>query len=106
MKIDPQPTWARTSATVGAVVWTTVLLLRTSPSGETELINRILLLGVLVIVPLGLALVATPNRVGRHSLAYRAALLFQPIGALAVVASFFLEPGLLAALLASLWLMV
>lgn len=103
---NSQPHWARTSAIAGAVVWTVLLPLRTSPSHETELINRILLLGAVVIVPLGLALVTTPDRNGHHSLLYRLAIVAQPVGAMAVVVSFFLESGAMAAALASLWFVV
>src|SRR6202171_9021 len=106
MKLDPQPTWAKISALAGAVLWTVLLLAGTSTARETELINRILLLGVLVIVPLGLALVMTPGREGLHSLPYRLAIVAQPLGALAVVVSFYLEPGQLAASCASLWFVV
>jgi YndJ-like protein len=106
MKVEPQSNWAKASAISGAVAWAILLIIPTSPSRETELINRILLLGVLVIVPLGLALVATADREGRHSLPYRLALLLQPFGAIAVVVSLFLEQGWLAALFASLWLVV
>jgi hypothetical protein len=70
---------------------------------ETELIDKILLLGVLVIVPLGLSLVATPNDNNSQPLLYRLAVIAQPLGALAVVASFFLPPGLKAAVFASVW---
>lgn len=52
---------ARTSAVVGAVVWAIVLFVPTAPSYETELIDKILLLGILVVVPLALSLVATPE---------------------------------------------
>jgi hypothetical protein len=97
---------ARTSAIAGAVAWAIILFIRTSTSYETELIDKILLLGVLVIVPLGLSLVATPDESGRHVLPYRLALLAQPFGAAAAVASFFLRQGMPAAILAALWLVV
>ena len=91
---------------MGAVAWAIILFIRTSTSYETELIDKILLLGVLVIVPLGLSLVAMPDESGRHVLPYRLALLAQPFGAAAAVASFFLRQGRPAALLAGLWLVV
>ena len=100
------PALARTSAISGAIAWAFLVFLRTSDSIETDLINKILLLGILVIVPLGLWLVATPDRNGRHSRAYRLAVLMQPAGAMAAVVSFFLEPGPGAALLASGWFVV
>jgi hypothetical protein len=80
--------------------------LNTSPYSETDLINKILLLGVLVIVPLGLSLVQTPDRKGRDGLPYRAAVGAQPVGAIAALISFYVQPGLTAALFASIWLIV
>ena len=100
------PKLARSSATAGGVVWLASLFFQTSDSYETELIKRICLLGILVIVPLGLFLVTTPDRAGRHSTLYRLAVVTQPIGAAASFISFFLSPGLTAALLASSWLFV
>jgi YndJ-like protein len=101
-RIKPQT--ARTSALLGAGVWAIFLFIRTAPSYETELIDKILLLGVLVVVPLALSLVAKPNGNGEHALLYRLAVFAQPFGAAAVIASFFLEQGIGAALLASAWL--
>jgi len=87
-------------------VWAIVLFIRTAPSYETELIDKILLFGVLVVVPLALSLVATADGNGKHSLLYRLAVITQPFGAAAVVASFLLDQGIRAALLASAWLVV
>ncbi len=100
------PKLAQTSAIAGAIAWAIILFIRTSSSYETELIDKILLLGVLVIVPLGLSLVAMSDESGRHVLPYRLALIAQPFGAAAAVASFFLKQGRPAALLAVLWLIV
>ena len=101
-----KPTLMRTSAIAGAVVWTVMLFLRTSASPETELINKILVLGILVIVPLGLSLVSTPDRNNLHALPYRLAVLAQPFGAICGFASFFLEQGWPAAALAAAWFVV
>lgn len=97
---------ARLSSAVGTGVWAILLFVRMAPSSETELIDKVLLLGVLVVVPLALSLVATPDGNGRHVLVYRLAVLAQPLGAVAVIASFFPEQGTKAALLASAWLLV
>ncbi len=94
--------WARRSALIGALVWLLLQLTRLADSYETDLIERILLFGVLVIVPLGLALIPTSSR--QAPFIYWLALLLQPFGAAAVLASTFLEPGMGAAFLASLWL--
>jgi hypothetical protein len=101
-----EPKLPRTTAIIGAVAWTMIVLVRTSPSSETDLINKVLLLGILVVVPLGLSVIATPDRNRRHPLSYHLAVLAQPFGAIAGVASFFLEQGLLAAVLASGWFVV
>lgn len=97
------PQVARSSAVLGAAVWAIFLFVRTTPSDETDLIDKILLLGVLVVVPLGLSLVATPGKNARHFLAYRLAVIAQPFGAAAVIAAFFLKQGINAALLAAVW---
>jgi len=97
--------WLRRSAIAGAVVWELSFFWRSSTLPETELINKILLLGVLVIVPLGLA-VATRDQTERDSLTFRLAAIAQPIGAAAVAVSFMLEQGTAAAILASAWLVV
>ena len=90
---------------MGAAVWLAFLLIRTSDSNETELIQKVLLLGILVIIPLGLSLV--PNAQSEsNSLLYRAAILAQPVGAVAGAVSFFLYAGGSAAILASSWLLV
>jgi len=103
-RINPQTT--RKSALLGALVWAIVLFIRTSPQAETELIDKILLLGVLVIVPLGLSLVRRSMRNEEPPLLYRLAVMAQPVGAVAVTISFFLEPGIKAALLAAAWMIV
>jgi hypothetical protein len=93
------PSALRTSAALGAIGWL-FLVLRAASTGVLEDINRFLLLAVLVVVPTGLSLCgrALPRdalaRVGR----------LQPIAALFAVASFALNPGGLAALLAAAWL--
>jgi YndJ-like protein len=90
----------------GAAVWCVMIFVRTSTSAETELITRILLLGMLVIVPLGLSLLATPDRNGHQALPYRLAVLMQPLGAAAGLTAFLFEPGPVAALLAAAWMLV
>ena len=96
---------SRGSTVAGAAVWLLLLFIPFGDSDETELIQRILLLGVLVIVPLGLSLVAVGGD-GRSPWSYPVALVMQPFGAAAVVASFFIDPGLRAAGLAFAWLAV
>lgn len=103
----PGPRWALRSAIIGALVWLAMLLPNSAREPfDLRIIRAIFLLGALVIVPLGLSLVATPDRQGRHSLFYRLALLAQPFGAALALCSYRFEQGLVAALLASGWLIV
>jgi len=57
-----QPKLAGISAVAGTVLWEFAFFRRTSPFIETELINRMLLFGVLVIVPLGLYVIARDQK--------------------------------------------
>jgi hypothetical protein len=97
--------WLQRSAIAGTIVWELGFIWRSSTLIETELINKILLLAVLVVVPLGLNLAAT-NQKERSSRTFRLAAGAQPFGAAAVVISFLLEQGIAAALLACVWLIV
>ena len=89
-------------ALVGGAVWLALLPFSLSDSPEGELIQRILLLGVLVIVPLGLGLIDTISE--RSSALLNIAAASQPFAALAAIISSFLEPGFTAAALALPWL--
>ncbi|HEY7066132.1 MAG TPA: YndJ family transporter [Chloroflexota bacterium] len=95
--------WSRWSAGLGAVVWLGWLG-AFSGGAEQGPIATLLLFAVLVLVPLGLPLAATPTRDGRHCWAYRAAVYAQPLCALLVLMSFVLPAGPIAALLALPWL--
>jgi len=68
--------------------------------------QRIVLLGILVIVPLGLSLVPAPQSKDRDVWIYHLALLVQPFGAIAAIVSFLINPDVPAAILASLWFCV
>lgn len=99
--------WAQRSAIAGALVWLGILLLSNSSEPfDLRIIRAIFLLAVLVIVPLGLSLVATPDRSGRDAFSYRLTLLAQPFGAALALCSYLFEQGWTAALLASAWLSV
>jgi hypothetical protein len=88
---------------MGGVAWLVLLPFSLSDSSEGDLIQRILLLGVLVIVPLGLALIVALAE--QRSTLFRLAHASYPFGALAVIFSAFLTPGLAATGLATLWLL-
>jgi hypothetical protein len=96
---------ARVSAAVGAGLWLAFLFIPISDSNETELIQRILLLGILVIVPLGLSLIHEAQS-QTESVLYRLAVSAQPIAAAAGAISFLLDPGGPAAALVGSWLLV
>jgi hypothetical protein len=90
------------NAVIGGAVWFVLWPLLLSDTFEADLIQRILLLGVLVIVPLGLALIG--SALGSRSPLFAAAIVLQPFAALAVVGSAFVDPGFVAAGLALMWL--
>ncbi|MCM3902266.1 MAG: YndJ family protein [Pyrinomonadaceae bacterium] len=96
------PRWGRLSAALGGLVWFLLFLARIGDSPETALMQRIVLLGILVIVPLALSLVPSELR-DAESLLYRLALLAQPFAAIGAVVSFLLDPGVPAAVGAFLW---
>ena len=96
---------ARFGALLGAIVWASILFINTSDSYEMELITKVLLLGILVIVPLGLSLISNFETENAPRI-YRHALLLQPLAATSVVASFFVKPGIVAAIMACGWLVV
>ncbi len=105
--------WNRASSLAGAVVWILLLLplsgwlgLPVETSGETWLIERLLLLSVLVFTPLTLSLVGAQTSDGTHPLPFRVASLIQPFAAILVVASFYTRTGLAAALLTVGWILV
>lgn len=85
---------------MGAFAWAVTLLIRTADAYETELIERILLLGIFVIVPLGLSLVDS-----RSSL-MRFVAIAASVGAVSAFVSLLLRHGSVAALLAVPWLLV
>ena len=95
--------WGRLSACLGGLVWLLLFLARIGDSPETSLMQRIALLGILVIVPLALSLVPRSDSVDEKSLLYRLALLVQPLAAVCAVLSFLLDPGVPAAVLAFFW---
>ncbi|MBV9958610.1 MAG: YndJ family transporter, partial [Acidobacteria bacterium] len=97
---------ARWSALAGAALWLVLLLVSFKSVTGIAAIERLMLLGVLVIVPLGLSLVAASGDDARALFTYRLATLAQPFGAAAAVAALRLEQGLYAGLLACVWLAV
>jgi hypothetical protein len=98
-------TLARRSAIGGLVIWIFLLFVTTADLAPTELIHKIVLFGVLVVVPLGLSIVAPSDRNAGFSF-YKLAVVMQPIAALLTVISFFFEKGLPAAALSASWLIV
>ncbi len=98
---------------IGGIIWTLLLLpiadwlnLPVQSTGETWLIERLLMLSVLVFVPLALSLTATPDKAGSHSVAFRWAILLQPFGAVLVVLSFCVRTGFLAGAITIAWILV
>jgi hypothetical protein len=104
--IDSLERWSRRSALAGALIWMALIVLPPSELFRVELIEKLLLLGPLVIVPLGLSLAVTPDSHERHAALYRVAVLGQPFAAVLAVCSYLLPQGVWAALLACPWLVV
>jgi hypothetical protein len=71
--------------------------------GGLTLVDVLLVLATVIIVPLGLRLLPLRGHRSRQILAL--ARLLQPFGAVAVVVSFLMAPGLLAGAVAALWLL-
>jgi hypothetical protein len=92
------------NAIIGGAAWAVLFLVSLSDSFEGDLIQRILLLGILIIVPLGLALISSLSQ--SRSKFFRLAVLLHRYAALAVILSALLDAGFAAAALASLWLVV
>jgi hypothetical protein len=97
---------AQVSALVGGIVWLALFLLPLADVTGIRIIERLMLLGVLVIVPLGLSLVVTENDNKLVTHASRAAIIAQPCGALMALGSLLLQQGKLAGMLAAGWLIV
>jgi hypothetical protein len=92
------------NAIIGGGAWAVLFVVPLSDSFEGDLIQRILLLGVLIIVPLGLALVTAISQ--SRSPFFRWAVMLHRYAAVAVIVSGLLDAGYFAAALASLWLLV
>ena len=107
------------SATAGAIAWIAILLWPAMQQAETvqsiepstgALVRALLLLGPLVVIPLGLAAAgsrdprAPDDRRGRPPWSYRAIAFAQPFAAAMVVASMTMPPGARAAMWAAPWL--
>ena len=102
MKSASSRTWNRWSALAGAALWAALCFAARRahlPFGPIELM---LLLAILVIVPLGLALLKQQSPAGESSTLLP--IFFQPIAAAFAVISFFLAPGRLAASFTLPWL--
>ena len=93
--------WRQRSAIAGGAAWLAAAAV--GFGARLDLIEMLFLLAPLVIVPLGLELVA-PHAGGL--LVFRAATLLQPFAAVTAALSFWLDPGLPAALAACAWLLV
>jgi len=92
--------FARVSAAAGAFFWLIALWIKTADSSETELIQKIFLLGIFVIVPLALSLVSAKESL----VSLRLAVWAQPLAAAICFISFLFPQGFAAGILASVWL--
>jgi hypothetical protein len=94
--------WFIRSAMGGGLVWLAQLAFPSHAARETALIETLLLFAPLVITPIGLAAVAPAEQTA----VWRVLKIAQPLGAVLVIFSFRREPGVAAAWLASVWLLV
>jgi hypothetical protein len=94
-----RPLNAKRNAAADFVLWLALLFMTTSDSASTELIHKIVFFAVLVVVPLGLALVPPPSDNSFSFWLYNVAVVLRSYAAALTVISFFLEKGALAAAL-------
>lgn len=102
--VDSLRRWLVFDALAGALTWLALLVVPLELVSGHELIERIFLLAVLVVVPLGLRLSAWPDEHGRHSFWFRAACTLHPFAAAAAVTALLLPPGFASAGCAGAWL--
>jgi YndJ-like protein len=94
----------RRLALAGAFAWSITLFVRLADAAETEMIERILLLGIFVIVPLGLSLIGATDERSHRLLRFVAVL--DPFAAVAAFVSLLLQPRLSISILVVPWLVV
>ena len=94
-----RPLNAKRSAIVGLIAWFPLLLGTTADSASTEFIHKIVLFGVLVVVPLGLALVPPRSDNGFTFWLYNVTVTLRSGAAILTIISFFLDKGVIAAVL-------
>lgn len=98
--------WLRVSALAGAMTWVALFVLPWSFTAHILWIERIVILGPLVIAPLALYLAGLGLGPGPAARCHALAAYGQPLGAGLGLVGLYPRPGLLAAALASGWLLV
>lgn len=98
--------WLRRSALAGALAWAAVLLPPWPFAEHVLWIERIVILGPLVIAPLALFLAGVGLKPGPAARCHALAARCQPLGAAFGLIALYPRPGLLAGALASGWLLV
>jgi len=98
--------WLRRSALAGALAWVAVLLPPWPFTEHILWIERIVILGPLVIAPLALFLAGLGLRPGPAARCHALAARCQPLGAALGLVALYPRPGLLAGALAGGWLLV
>jgi hypothetical protein len=96
--------WNRGSTYLGGLIWLVQWFVLPVSDETTTLLNRLLLLAVLVVVPMGLSLAAPPQVNGLAWRCYMIALLMQPFAAIAATCGFFFPIGAASALMLLPWL--
>lgn len=98
--------WLRRSAVAGALTWAAMLVPPWPFTGHILWIERIVILGPLVIAPLALLLAGLGLRPGPAARCHALAARCQPLGAALGLVALYPRPGLLAGALAGGWLLV
>lgn len=86
------------STVLGGAIWVVVLV-----SGTVGLVETLLAFSLLVLVPLGLGIAATPDADGGATRPYRVAVLGQPAAAVLATVALGIQPGAIAVVLVLPW---
>jgi len=93
------------SALLGGALWLALLISILFGNRSLGVIELLLLLGVLVLIPLGFDLVGAPDAKGRNPAIYRLARFLQPFASLLAVLSMLIPAGIWSGALAGGWLL-
>lgn len=102
--VPEQRSPTRLGAILGGLLWCVFLIILPRGGGPLTAIAPLLLLAILVFTPLVLELVAPPGKNEEQPWPYMLARLLHPFAAASAGLSFLVEPGTIAGIFASVWL--